>query len=185
MRVVEAEEIKGPPVPSSNAKNSWLGKTLSFAFGSLFLVVATVLFLIDGVQPILKWLDSLRWVEVTCKIDSAKVIVDQKTNALAYLPQLQYRYQWNEQIYHGTRFAWDTASYSRRESIEKWIEPYPEGKETVCFVNPDQPEEAVLLRSFPKPTLLVTSVTSIFILVGIEVIGTLLLGLLPNWSGHD
>ena len=131
----------------------------------------------DGVS-----LESMKWAEVPCKIDSAVVRLDPKTKAAAYLPDVRYRYQWNDRTYHGTRFAWDTSSYSRKSSIEKWIEPFPAGKETVCFVNPNQPEEAVLLRSFPKPTLLVNTVIFFLIAVGFEVMGTLLIGLLPPWK---
>ena len=166
----------------SAPQNRWFGGPISLAFGGTFLVVASVLFWMLGAKPILHWLESLRWVEVACKIDSAEVVVDHKTKALNYLPEVRYRYQWNDQTYNGTRFAWDAASYSKRASIEKWIEPFPAGKETVCYVNPQKPEESVLLRSFPKPTVFVAMVTFFFMALGVEIVGTILCGLLPPWS---
>lgn len=168
--------------PSSQPRDNWLGKPILLAFVCLLLVVASVLFWFGGARPILGWFASLSWVEVACKIDSATVIVDQKPEAIAFLPQVRYRYQWNDQTYNGTRFAWDDASYGSRASIEKRIEPFPEGKDTVCYVNPSDPKESVLIRSFPKPTRFLTYVTFFFISVGLEVAFNLFCGLLPPWK---
>jgi hypothetical protein len=146
------------------------------------LFVASVLFWFGGARPILRWFASLGWVEVACKIDSTTVIVDQKPEAIAFLPQVRYRYQWNDQTYIGTRFAWDDASHKSRESIEKWIEPFPAGKDTVCYVNPTDPKESILLRSFPKPNIFLTCVTFFFMSVGLEVAFNLFCALLPTWK---
>lgn len=173
---------KTPVAPQSQPLETWLGKPILLAFGCLFLVVSSVLFWFGGAQPILGWFASLSWVEVVCKVDSSAAVVDQQTEAIAFLPEVRYRYQWNDQKYNGTRFAWDTASYGRRALIEKWIEPFPAGKETVCYVNPSDPKESVLIRSFPKPTVLVICVTFFFISVGFEVLCTLFYSLLPPWK---
>jgi hypothetical protein len=179
---LEASATTSSVDPRSQPKNSWLGQPILLALGGTLLVVASVLFWFGGARPILDWFASLRWVEVPCKIDSASVVVDHKTEAIAFLPEVRYRYKWNDQTFHGTRFAWDTASYSSRESIEKWIEPFPAGKETVCYVNPRVPEESVLLRAFPKPTVFVNCVMFFFISVGLEIVGTLFCSLLPPWK---
>ena len=173
---------ENPINASIQSQKTWIVRVLFLTVVSLILIATSVLFWKACVQPTIMWWESMSWAEVPCKIDSAVVRLDPKTKAAAYLPDVRYRYQWNDRTYHGTRFAWDTSSYSRKSSIEKWIEPFPAGKETVCFVNPNQPEEAVLLRSFPKPTLLVNTVIFFFIAVGFEVMGTLLIGLLPPWK---
>jgi|GEM_PF-4420286 len=179
---LEASATTNSVDPRTQHQSNWLGKPILLAFGCLFLVVASVLFWFGGARPILGWFASLRWVEVACKIDSAAVVVDRKTEAMAFLPEVRYRYQWNDQTYSGTRFAWDTASYGSRASIEKWIEPFPAGKDTICYVNPSDPEESVLIRTFPKPTVFLTCVTFFFISVGLEVVCTLFCSLLPPWK---
>ncbi len=133
---------------------SWWNQAMAFALGGIFALVGSVL-LVNALQPLVMWSQSLLWTATPCTIDSASVAVDRNSfrRGVNYLPEIRYHYVCQGQTYQSTRFAWDSASYRNRESIENWLAPYSAGQPSVCYVCPANPEQSVLLQSIPKPAL--------------------------------
>lgn len=146
--------------------NRWLLGCFPIAFGSIFTLAGLGVLIFAGLWPLSLWFQSLSWVEAPCKIDSASIETHSDSDGDTYSPKVTYTYVWKGDNYQGTRFAWDQTSYGSRSSIEKWMEPFPVGAKTVCYVNPKDPKDAVLLRSFPKIVLFVIPFSLIFVAVG-------------------
>lgn len=122
-----------------------------------------------GLWPLFNWFQGLSWVEAPCTITSASIKTHSDSDGDTYSPQVTYTYQWKGDDYQGTRFAWDSTSYGSRSSIEKWMEPYPAGAKSICYVDPSNPREAVLVRSFPTIVLFIVPFGLVFVAVGVAV----------------
>lgn len=93
------------------------------------------------------------WVEVPCEVISAS-IDDTETDRhgnVKFTLVVQYRYRFEDRPFLGDRIKRLPISSSSPRKIDRQLERYPVGMETVCWVNPDQPEEAVLKRSTKAP----------------------------------
>jgi hypothetical protein len=153
----------------NKAKAAWLAGCFPVVFGSIFTIAGLAVLAFAGIWPLLNWYQGLSWVDAPCTIDSASIRTNQDSDGDTYSPEVSYTYQWKGDNYQGTRFAWDSTSYGNRASIEKWMEPYPVGAKNVCYVDPANPKEAVLVRSFPKIVLFIIPFGLIFVAVGLAV----------------
>ena len=136
------------------------------AFGSIFVIAGLAVIFLAGLQPLIRWYQGFDWVEAPCEITSASVKVHDGDDGDTYSPEVTYTYIWKGEPYQGNRFAWDETSYGSRSSIEKWMAPYPVGAKTECYVDADNPREAVLVRSFPTIVLFIVPFGLIFVAVG-------------------
>jgi len=135
-------------------------------FGGVFVVSGLAFSFFAGVLPILQWYQSGNWQSTPCTILVSEISVSSDDGSSVYKPKVLYSYSWKGEPYQGTRFAWDESSYGSRASIENWMKPYPVGKQTTCFVNPDAPRDAVLVRDFPKISLFIIGFGMVFVVVG-------------------
>jgi hypothetical protein len=168
--VATANSIPAMLDDSGEVQIPWLSVLLHLCLGSLFTVVSSGLMVMLGLKPLGLWYQSANWVETPCMIQTTSIQLDRNAKALSYLPEVKYIYIWNGVSRQGTRFAWDEAGYSRLETVKKWMEPFKAGKPAICFVNPGNPQESVLVRSIPKPPLFVIPVTMFFLAIGMEMV---------------
>lgn len=88
------------------------------------------------------------WVETPCQVVASTIDdsqIDQHFET-KFEFQVSYRYTFDDQSYLGEQAKSKPIVAGIRKKLEKWERRYPTGAEAVCFVNPDQPSEAVLER---------------------------------------
>jgi len=86
------------------------------------------------------------WVETPCTIQSFTVD-DSELNQRGmpkYVVEVRYLYEFEGEDYIGDRLKRLPTEASDPRKLADEIEDYPAGTETVCHVNPDSPDEAVL-----------------------------------------
>jgi len=88
------------------------------------------------------------WAEAPCRIESLAVDDTQlnQRGMPKYLLNLTYRYQWNGHDYLGDRLKRLPTEAGDPKKLNKWIEQYAVGTETLCWLDPDLPEMAVLRK---------------------------------------
>lgn len=150
-------------------KKLWLISIFPIFFGAIFTIVGVSLLIFLGILPVVQWSQARNWVQTRCTILSASIQTHDGDDGDTYSPEVRYRYQWKEINYEGTKFAFDNMSYGDRAAVQKWMEPFPVGAQSVCFVNPGKPEEAVLLKSFPMSVLFTAPIGLVFALIGLAV----------------
>lgn len=165
LATVSTTQIENVP----KTQGAWVLGCFVAMFGSVFTLAGLVIVATAGVWPLVLWYQSLQWVEAPCTIEAASIETHHDSDGNTYYPEIRYTYQWKGDFYPGTRFAWDSTSYGSRASIEKWMEPYPVGKQTVCYVDPRNPKDAVLTRAFPKIVLVFIPFGLLFVVVGLAV----------------
>lgn len=88
------------------------------------------------------------WAEVPCRITrSAVVAYHPVPNVPArYRLEVAYEYTFDGRSFEGTRFHSRERMTNSREKAESWQQAYPADSGSVCYVNPENPQEALLRR---------------------------------------
>jgi hypothetical protein len=160
-------EAKHNPEPKQHPGQSpprWL-----FAFGLLFLAVGGLFLYILAVRPLWKVSQAAAWVKTSCTVMSSELKEHRSTDSdspgSTYSIEIVYEYEFEGKTYQSGRYDFvSMASNTSMASRRAIIKAHPPGTETVCFVNPAQPSEAVLQRGwssemwwglFPIPFVLI------------------------------
>lgn len=111
-----------------------------------------------------EWRDIQSWQPHQCKIVSSKVNGRQRRGGkirngrrhieIMYSVDIHFEYEWQGQRYRSNRFSLTKSASSNRASQERVTKEYSPGKLVHCFVNPRNPQQALLQRGFPISLLL-------------------------------
>ena len=151
-------------IPQRARAGAGIGVMIVF-FGFFFLFGAG--FLIPFfVQPTLQVVEARSWVEMPCEIVSSRVRTHPGDDGATYSIDVLFRYEVDGREYESNRYQFmggSTSGYDRKARI---VEAIPAGASTVCYVDPDEPFEAVIERGFTGDYLF-GFVPLIFALIGI------------------
>lgn len=138
-----------------------VGAFLVFGFfGLLFLFFLFI-------QPMINISKAKNWVKVPCKISKSELSIrlgDSETGPTFY-PDIQFQYQFRGEWRVGGQYNFETAYTSFEDACRKILAKYPVGLETKCFVDPENPQSAVLNRDYFKG-LWVALFPTLFIILG-------------------
>ena len=143
------------------------GKLILRIMGGAFMLVGGGLAFGLGVLPWLEARDSETWKEVPCTILTSSISSHRssgKNSGTTYSLDIQYEYQVDGQTYVGDRYDFSKTS-GTKGSRSRAVSQYPEGKQTVCYVNPEDPSAAVLVRESGLSWFLL--IPSVFFFVGL------------------
>jgi len=126
-------------------------------------VVVAVLFGWFGIKSIIKYrrtnqrlADSQAWNEGEAEILSSdmekRVQEDEESRSVSYIPHVRYRYFVDRQEYQGDQIGFGDLQFSIDRKAEAILEAYPVGGKVRVFINPLNPQEAVLDRQIFRPS---------------------------------
>ncbi|MFH1616136.1 MAG: DUF3592 domain-containing protein [Planctomycetota bacterium] len=153
------------------------GKIVGLIFFAIFAIVGAVLLYVFGIRPIIKVITAQNWPQAPCKIVSAEVSSHEGGDSITYSIDIVYQYEFDGKTYESDRYDFTGGSSSGYESKAKVVRQYKKAQNPVCFVNPENPSEAVLHKGlhygffwalFPLP----------FVAIGIGG----LIWVIKNWS---
>jgi hypothetical protein len=113
--------------------------------GLPFLAFGLGFFWFGGARPILRAQEAAEWPTVPCAIEDS--FVESHTDSegdTTYSVEIRYTYEWEGRTFHGENYTFGDFSSSGRSGKEEIVERYPAGSEATCFVNPEDPYEAVI-----------------------------------------
>ena len=86
------------------------------------------------------------WAEVECIIEHSEVGWEKLSpnSPVRYHPEIRYRYRYDGQSYTSGRLGRVRKTSQDKRKIEKEIEGFPLGTKQQCFVDPENPEFAIL-----------------------------------------
>jgi len=114
----------------------------------LFGVFGVGMFLTETVRPALQILLAQSWKEIPCVIESSQVGVNGQGEDEFDSINIAYRYTYEGQEYRSKRYGFTPDSRTAPTRGLAVVDRYPPGKQTICFVNPGTPAEAVLNRGW-------------------------------------
>ena len=154
--------------PISTKKPNASGKGCMVLFGSVFAIFGLVFFWTTSINPMLKSRASSTWPGTQCTVVVSKIDVDRDSDGTTYHPRIEFDYNFDGQNYHSETF--DFTSLNRSKSrCREIVNAHPVGKRMGCFVNPDNPEEAVIDRTYDFSWLGILF-PSIFVGVGTAIV---------------
>jgi hypothetical protein len=126
-------------------------------FGSIFfgLSVAIIgsIFVYGLLVAYGKAKETRSWEETTCLVVKSEVQEVRPTpnSPFYYVSLVEYLYNYGGEERIGKSIKRVDGASSDRKRAEKKIMPFPEGKRTHCWVNPDSPDKAILKQSTLAP----------------------------------
>lgn len=111
------------------------------------------------------------WERVSCEIFAAGIDESGRSQhgMVKYEAQVSYRYEFAGETRVSNSIRHLSVTSLSKEEIEKKAEAYPVGLQTVCLVNPDNPEEAVL-KAETKAPLYTMWFPGIFVVGGLGIV---------------
>ncbi|MCB0343640.1 MAG: DUF3592 domain-containing protein [Bdellovibrionales bacterium] len=131
---------------SDSASSSWSGRTIGVIFFGVFFLVGLGTGYPLLVRPFEKYQDSKKWLVLDCKVESSNVRSHSSDDGTTYSVDILYRYEVQGRQYKSNTYDFIGGSSSGYESKRKIVNEHPKGKKVPCYVNPNDPAEAVLDR---------------------------------------
>ncbi len=133
-------------------------------FGSIFLLVGLGTFWGLLVWPMLQAFSARNWPEAPCVILASAVKTNRDSDGDTYSPELRYRFPMDGKDLESTRYGFMKISGSFQWAKEI-VDRHPIGSNTVCYYNPQRPDQAVLNRNLGW-SILFGLIPLIFVIVG-------------------
>jgi hypothetical protein len=139
----EADAAESGPVTDKAKQPKWLA-----AFFGVFFIAGAAVAWFAGIHPLLSILAAKSWEAVPCTVLSSRVQSHSSDDGSTYSIDILYGYEFKGHEYKSSRYDFVTGSSSGHQAKADVVRQYPAGKKTSCFVNPNDPTEAVLNRGF-------------------------------------
>lgn len=148
--VLKLQPGNAKPVSARHgASNGAMGVIGVRLFAAVFILIGAVATWFVGLKPLLQVRAAESWTEVPCKIRTAFVDSHKGSKGgRTYSIKVSYSYSVDGQKYIGDRYSFATGSSSGREWRERAVNALTAESNPVCYVNPGNPQESVLVREF-------------------------------------
>jgi hypothetical protein len=133
-------------------KDYYIGAPTWLALGVASLLAWVCLSNLNSVVlvPLAQQREAASWRESPCIIVSSRLVVDKLYRGRRIQAEVTFRVTAEPDTegtgYTNERFAFDSAWWTASRS-RSFVADYPAGKRTSCFVNPNPPHDAVLVRN--------------------------------------
>lgn len=134
-----------------NLPRNTKGQGCLILFGIPFFAAGAFMLWTLVFSPLLQLSKSMGWVEAPCEITKSELKVNSDSDGNTYRPIIHYVYEFRGQMYESERVDFGASSSSSdREGESACLKDYPLGSKRTCFVDPDKPYEAVLIRDWGR-----------------------------------
>lgn len=141
----------------------WLLLVLFFSF---FALMGGGFLWFIFLKPIVQITSAKSWVELPCTISKSQVETHEGDGSSTYAINIKFKYQFDSRWYNGGQYNFSFGSSSGHQSKNEVVFKYPVGMKTICYVNPRNPQEAVINREF-YDELWFSLIPFIFLLFGV------------------
>ena len=134
-------------------------------FFFIFFAAGTLIFWTVTGAPLMQMREARSWNTVPCTILSSSVASHSGGDSTTYSVDIHYRYEVDGREYRSGRYRFETGSDSIRKEKDEIVRKHPAGAQTVCFVDPRNPSEAVIDRG-PHSGLWLGALGLVFVAAG-------------------
>jgi hypothetical protein len=156
----------GPPKPAPLVIKPKAVAAGSVVFFGIFAAAGVVALYFVTIRPVLKILDARDWNAVPCTVVSSHVQSHSSDDGTTYSVDILYAYEVNGREFRANRYhfmRWSSSGYDGKARI---VAQYPPGAKSICYVNPKNPNDAVLLRGF-TPMMWFGLLPGLFLVLGV------------------
>ena len=131
---------------SKKAAKNKFGKKFQAGFFLIFFFAGAGVGYFFIFPAIIKSLNADDWIKTPCMVRSSRVQTHHGSDSTTYSVDIVYVYSFNGRQYRSGQYSFMGGSSSGYQGKAAVVRQYPAGKEAVCYVNPDNPAEAVLKK---------------------------------------
>src|SRR3954471_4766006 len=117
-------------------------------------------------RPLSKLVVSRSWTETQCDVLSSQVTEVSGSDGATYKVDIRYSWRAGGSTHVGSRYDFMGGSSSGREGEQTIVDRYPPGSRGTCWVDPGDPDEAVLSRGL-SPIYLIGLLPLLFVGIGL------------------
>jgi hypothetical protein len=154
------------PAPISLKPEVVTGRKFAVGFFSIFLLVGLAAFYAVFIRPAIKTLQARDWNPVPCTIVSSRVQHHSSDDGTTYSVDILYTYEVDGHEYKANRYHFMGGSSSGYKGKQRIVHQHPPGAKKICYVNPNDPMDAVLQRGF-SPVMFFGLIPLVFVIVGL------------------
>ena len=134
------------PKSQSNTQTA-AGRGCFVLFGLVFFLVGAAVGYFMFVRPLVKGIAAGRWPQVPCEIIHSAIGSKSDSDGTQYTLDIHYRYSVRGRQMESRRYSFESGSSNVRGWREEIVRRNPVGTQTLCYVNPDDPKDAVISTS--------------------------------------
>jgi hypothetical protein len=152
--------------PISDRARGATSERLGMGVFALFTLVGLVVFFFFSLRMGWQVLSARNWPAVTCAVLSSEVRSHRGDHGSTYSVDILYSYHIDGREYKANRYGFmggSSSGYSGKQAI---VSRYPPGTQTACYVDPNDPTNAVLERGF-TPIMLIGLLPLAFVGFGV------------------
>jgi hypothetical protein len=138
----------------------------SVAFFGIFAVAGALALYFMTIRPALKILDARDWNAVPCTVVSSRVQSHSSDDGTTYSVDILYAYEVDGREFRANRYHFMGGSSSGYDGKARIVAQYPPGAKRICYVNPGDANDAVLLRGF-TPMMWFGLLPGLFVVIGV------------------
>lgn len=152
--------------PISEKKAAPSGMGCLVVFFSIFFIVGLILSWTFLILPVSKIIQAQTWRETPCTIISSSIAENKDSDGDTYKVNIQYKYEFNDLEYTSNQYDFITSYSSGYKSKAAIVKDYPPNQVTVCYVNSNNPSQAVINRGL-STDLIYGIIPVLFVFVGL------------------
>jgi hypothetical protein len=161
------EQIKNASMRQNNSSKK-VSPAGAIIFFLLFFGMGSLFEYIIFIYPMGRCYEAKNWLETPCHIISSQVKSHHGSKGgNTYSVDMNFSYEFNNHKYISNRYDFTLGSSSGYDSKAAVVNNYPPGKDTLCYVNPAAPNEAVISRDIDKVLYFIALFPLIFIIIGL------------------
>ncbi|MEM7476021.1 MAG: DUF3592 domain-containing protein [Planctomycetota bacterium] len=108
------------------------------------------------ILPSYQTIAAMSWEQTECtitKVRSKSLSTNHKKGSTNFKVELTYSYEFDGKPYQGDRYDFGVGGDGDQRYVRRVVDDLKRNKKTVCYVNPNEPSESVLMRQFPWTAL--------------------------------
>ena len=153
------------PQPLSSKLSANAGPGCLILFFAVFLLAGLAATYAMLLRPAVRILAARSWREAPCVVLSSRVVGHSDSDGTTYSVDVLYSFSVDGRELKANRYSFMTGSTSGYDGKAAIVRRYPPGRRTVCYVNPNDPADAVLTRE-ATPDMWFGLLPLIFVAVG-------------------
>lgn len=153
---------------SSGGSSGGCAVVAPVVFGAIFAGAGLLFFAFLGPRLVGRWWAARSFVETPCTVLSSSVKTVPGSEGDMYAVDVRYAYTFQGRRYVSDRYDFSAFSSNDRAGEQKAADRYPAGSEAVCYVNPNDPSEALLKRGLGI-WVLAAGFPLVFVAVGVGI----------------
>jgi hypothetical protein len=156
--------------PLSKKQRLGQGTGCLVLFGSIFLLAGLAAFYFLFVRPMSRYVAARSWIATPCTVLDSRVGESTSDDSTTYRVEISFAYSVGGGEYRSDTYDFFHDVYSSGyDGKAAVVERYPPQSRTLCYVDPEDPSQAVIDRSF-KPFYLLGLLPLVFVGAGLAIV---------------